>query len=88
MQVITERTPEWINWIAPERFNDYDLFRIVIFSCFIHHVLVCHLCAKHLKNTVGKHRGKTISPKSTIETDGVKPRTDFSAENMMRWIAL
>lgn len=34
MAITTERNPEWINWIAPDRFNDKDLFRIVIFFVF------------------------------------------------------
>ena len=34
MAIMTERNPEWINWIAPDRFNDKDLFRIVIFFVF------------------------------------------------------
>ena len=34
MAVITERNPQWINWIAPESFNDEDLFRIVTFFVF------------------------------------------------------
>lgn len=31
---ITKRNPEWMTWIAPERFNDAELFRIVIFFVF------------------------------------------------------
>lgn len=34
MYVETERNPKWMNWIAPDRFNDKDLFRIVIFFVF------------------------------------------------------
>lgn len=34
MFITTERHPKWINWIAPDRFNDKDLFRIVIFFVF------------------------------------------------------
>ncbi len=34
MYVETERNPKWMNWIAPECFNDKDLFRIVIFFVF------------------------------------------------------
>ena len=34
MAIMTERNPEWINWIAPDQFNDKDLFRIVIFFVF------------------------------------------------------
>lgn len=34
MTVFTNRNPEWLNWIAPEQFNDSDLFRIVIFFVF------------------------------------------------------
>lgn len=34
MAIMTERNPEWINWIAPDSFNDKDLFRIVIFFVF------------------------------------------------------
>lgn len=34
MAIITERNPEWINWIAPDSFEDKDLFKIVIFFLF------------------------------------------------------
>lgn len=34
MAITTERHPEWINWIAPNSFEDKDLFRIVIFFVF------------------------------------------------------
>lgn len=34
MKVLTERNPDWIKWIAPERFDDKELFRIVIFFVF------------------------------------------------------
>ena len=34
MIVFTDRNPKWLNWIAPEQFNDYDLFRIVVFFVF------------------------------------------------------
>lgn len=34
MATMTERNSEWINWIAPDDFNDKDLFRIVIFFVF------------------------------------------------------
>lgn len=34
MATFTERNPAWINWIAPDSFNDKDLFRIVIFFVF------------------------------------------------------
>ena len=34
MAIFTERNPKWINWIVPEQFNDYDLFRIVTFFVF------------------------------------------------------
>lgn len=34
MAITTERNPEWINWIAPNSFEDKDLFRIVIFFVF------------------------------------------------------
>lgn len=34
MATTTERNPEWLNWLAPDRFNDKDLFRIVIFFVF------------------------------------------------------
>lgn len=34
MTVFVNRNPKWLNWIAPEQFNDYDLFRIVIFFVF------------------------------------------------------
>ena len=33
MAIMTERNPEWINWIAPDRFNDKDLFRIQELIC-------------------------------------------------------
>jgi hypothetical protein len=32
--VIAEKNPSWLNWIVPERFNDLDLFRIVVFFVF------------------------------------------------------
>lgn len=34
MFITTERNPEWLKWIATEQFNDYDLFKIVIFFVF------------------------------------------------------
>ncbi|MFR6292273.1 MAG: hypothetical protein ACLUKQ_12595 [Peptococcaceae bacterium] len=34
MIVFTKRNPDWMKWIAPDRFNDQDLFRIVIFFVF------------------------------------------------------
>lgn len=34
MKVLTERNPDWIKWIAPERFDDKELFRIVTFFVF------------------------------------------------------
>lgn len=34
MVITTERNPEWINWIAPDSFEDKDLFKIVIFFLF------------------------------------------------------
>lgn len=41
MSITTERNPGWINWIAPDSFNDKDLFRIVIF--FVFHSPCAHL---------------------------------------------
>lgn len=34
MAIYTTRSPEWLSWIAPEIFNDNDLFKIVIFFVF------------------------------------------------------
>lgn len=34
MSITTERNPAWINWIAPDSFNDKDFFRIVTFFMF------------------------------------------------------
>lgn len=34
MVVFTNRNPDWMNWITSARFNDPDLFRIVIFFVF------------------------------------------------------
>ncbi len=34
MTVYSNRNATWLQWIAPERFNDEDLFRIVIFFVF------------------------------------------------------
>lgn len=34
MATISDRNPSWIRWIAPEHFNNQDLFRIVIFFVF------------------------------------------------------
>lgn len=34
MAYFVKRNSEWLNWIAPEKFNDEDLFRIVIFFVF------------------------------------------------------
>lgn len=34
MAYYVERNSEWLNWIAPEIFNDEELFRIVIFFVF------------------------------------------------------
>lgn len=59
MIVFTDRNPKWLNWIAPEQFNDYDLFRIVVSSFFIRRVPNNHLCVERLKNTDGQHRGKS-----------------------------
>lgn len=58
MAVFTNRNPDWMNWIAPDRFDDHDLFRIVVFLSFIHRVLKYPLCAKRLKNMDGLHRGE------------------------------
>lgn len=34
MFVHKDENPEWLEWIAPEHFNDPDLFRIVVFYVF------------------------------------------------------
>lgn len=34
MATFSDRNPDWIRWIAPEHFNDQDLFKIVIFFVF------------------------------------------------------
>lgn len=34
MKIYTDIKPKWLEWIAPEKFNDIDLFRIVIFYVF------------------------------------------------------
>lgn len=34
MTAFSDRNPAWMRWIAPEHFNDHDLFRIVIFFVF------------------------------------------------------
>jgi len=34
MKYYTPENPDWIEWIAPERFNDEELFRIVVFYVF------------------------------------------------------
>lgn len=34
MAIFSQRNPSWIDWIVPERFNDQDLFKIVIFFVF------------------------------------------------------
>lgn len=34
MAIYVDRKPDWLNWLAPEEFNDNDLFRIVIFFVF------------------------------------------------------
>jgi hypothetical protein len=34
MSMLTERKPDWLGWIAPEQFNDPELFRIVVFFVF------------------------------------------------------
>lgn len=34
MATFSDRNPAWMRWIAPEYFNDQDLFRIVIFFVF------------------------------------------------------
>ena len=34
MRYYTEKKPNWLEWITPERVNDKDLFRIVIFYVF------------------------------------------------------
>ena len=31
---ISTHSPNWLKWIAPEKFNDKDLFRIVVFFVF------------------------------------------------------
>ena len=45
MAVFTNRNPDWMNWIAPDRFNDHDLFRIVIF--FVFHSPCSELSSMH-----------------------------------------
>lgn len=34
MKYYTDIQPKWLKWIVPEKFNDTDLFRIVIFYVF------------------------------------------------------
>ncbi len=34
MPIFSDRNPAWIRWIAPDRFEDRDLFRIVVFFVF------------------------------------------------------
>lgn len=34
MATFSDRNPDWIRWIAPEHFNDQDLFKIIIFFVF------------------------------------------------------
>lgn len=34
MIVYTKKQADWLQWIVPERFNDEDLFRIVVFFVF------------------------------------------------------
>lgn len=34
MKVYVNRSEDWLRWIAPEEFNDEDLFRIVVFFVF------------------------------------------------------
>lgn len=34
MATFSDRNPAWMRWIAPEYFNDQDLFRVVIFFVF------------------------------------------------------
>lgn len=34
MATFSDRNPDWIRWIAPEHFNEQDLFKIVIFFVF------------------------------------------------------
>ena len=34
MKIYTDFNAEWLQWLAPERFNDADLFRIVVFFVF------------------------------------------------------
>lgn len=34
MAVYTKRNADWLQWIAPERFQDAELFRIVTFFVF------------------------------------------------------
>lgn len=34
MAITTKRNPNWMNIITPDRFNDQDLFRIVVFFVF------------------------------------------------------
>ncbi|MCD8221090.1 MAG: hypothetical protein LUD07_02650 [Clostridiales bacterium] len=34
MDVYTDQNPSWMHWIAPEEFNDSELFKIVVFYVF------------------------------------------------------
>jgi hypothetical protein len=34
MMVFTDQKPDWLNWIAPDKFDDHDLFKIVVFFVF------------------------------------------------------
>ena len=34
MKVLVERKPDWLQWISPQKFEDKDLFRIVVFFVF------------------------------------------------------
>ena len=57
MATFSDRNPDWIRWIAPEHFNDQDLFKIVIFLSFILRAPIYPQWEKLWMNMVGVHLG-------------------------------
>ena len=61
MKYYTSKNPEWLNILAPEEFNDEELFRIVIFMFFILPVKDYLLWAKRYQVTAGTRHGRSHS---------------------------
>lgn len=76
--VFAEDKPAWVKWIVPEKFNDWDLFRIVIFFVF-------HSPCTGTTNTPGcpSAMGKPLTEYGWSEKWG-NYRTPGSLNNILR----